>query len=183
MRDDIHKSAPVNNAWRKFLKRCASEYDRDDRARESAEQAVESDCKREMTRPFVEALVGRLNGPERELFGSMLDGLDTIAGHVLEQQTLSRLRLMEQTGPLNRDTVEQVVAEVLSERVENQRRAILGHVLKNGGRDVAECVEAVNKHLSPIDTTNYAKQLLTNFGRFEPRTKSAPVELDENLMQ
>lgn len=180
MRDDIHKSAPVSAKWRKFLKHCASECDRDERACESAQEAVVTDCK-ELTRQFVETLLERINGPDRELFGSILDGLDMVAGSVLEQQTLNRLRLVEQAGPLNRGTVELAVAEVLSERVDNQRRAMLGHVLKTGGRDVAECVGAVNRHLSSMDTTAYAKQLLANSGRIEPRPKPTPVGLDEDL--
>jgi hypothetical protein len=189
MRDDIHKSAPVNAAWRRFLKHCARDADSDDRAVESAHRAIVKDCNRELSPQFLAALTGRCDDAQQTLFGGKLADINSVEdlggnGHVLEQRVLERIRCRESANSLDQAAVEQTVTEVIQERVDSQARAMRGHVLKDRGTGAAECVQAINQGITAISSNALAKQLIAGASKIAlPGSATAPVGLDDNLLK
>jgi len=189
MRDDIHKSAPVNAGWRRFLKHCANDADRDVRAFESAHMAIVKDCNRELSPQFLSALTGRCEDGQHTLFGGKLAGINSVEdlggkGHVLEQRVLERVRFRELAGSLDRAAFERSVTEVIQERMDSQARALHGHVLKDRGNGVKECVHAINQCMKAISPEGLAKQLISGAGKIAlPSSSSATVGLDDNLLK
>jgi|ERR1051326_2426953 hypothetical protein len=162
MRDDIHKSAPVNSKWRQYLKRCLRDADRGDRAFEAAADAVAADCRQEISPAVISAVLERFNTSQPDLFISNLEGFVGSADNgVLGQSFLDRVRLAEMNGPLSRAAIESALADAIAARVEDRARAMIGHILKNGGDggQAAACIAAIKSNLKNVSAASYAKEI------------------------
>lgn len=176
MRDDIHKSAPFAAAWRRFIKHTMREADRKDRARESAERALASDCEREISRETVQTILERCSSPERDLFGSKLAGLGGAAGHVMNQQLMDRLRLVERSGSLDPKAVERALTEVIAERRESQSRAMAGYIFRAGGKGSPESIQTIKQQLGSVSASDLAQRLMN------PRSVEKPISMPQVSM-
>jgi hypothetical protein len=184
MRDDIHKSAPVNRVWKSFLRHCAREADRQERAAASARAALVSDCARELSPGLIKDLKERCTSPKTDLFRENLDGLRAAgqSGSVMDQQLVERVQLRAQQGKVDLNALNEELAGVIGERKDSQRRAIRGHVLKAGGKGAAECNQAVGHSLNQISAPDLARDILENNGKVSRLPKqNRSVSLDEDL--
>ncbi|AWI09512.1 hypothetical protein CKA38_09885 [Ereboglobus luteus] len=125
-------------------------------------------------------LLERCDKREADLFGSKLTGLE--GDHVMGQLLVNRLKMAERMGAIDRGTIERALAEVIAERAESQARAMRGHIMKERGRGVAECMQAINRHMASLPVMDFARDLITNCGRLVVSHKPKPVALDENLL-
>jgi hypothetical protein len=185
MRDDIHKSAPVNKLWKSVLKHCNRESDRKERAAESALKAVAADCSRELSPGFVNDLIDRCKSPKADLFRGNFEGVHATedGGHVLEQQLVERLQVRAQSGSIDLNGLRDELAGVIEGRKESQARAIRGHVLKAGGKGAAVCNEALKNCLTQVSAVDCANQILANGGKMVvPAKRAKKVSIDENLL-
>ena len=184
MRDDIHKSAPVSRAWRAFMKHCARESDRKERAAESALRAIESDCKKELSIEFIERMKSCLQNPQAALFKESI--ADRCERHVsekspqiMEQEVLAHLRRREMCGEAAKSAVTGAIADAISCRKNAQLRAIEGHWRNEAGKSSLPAIEAAKKVLSNIGNAELAADILE--GKRKAAPKKRGVELDEDL--
>ena len=187
MRDDIHKSAPVNRAWRKVIQCCTREADRKERAVERAREALIGDCARELSPERMRELIDRCNSPKTDLFRGNLDGVRSAEdrGGVIGQQLVEQLQNQAriQGGAVNLDGLRDQLASVIEERKESVGRAMRGHVLKAGGKSSAECNEAIRNSLNQISGKDCADQIIANGGKvIVPKRAKMSVSMDENLL-
>jgi hypothetical protein len=181
MRDDIHKSAPVNAAWRRFLGRCTREADWGDRAREAADNAIKKDCRREILPALVHTLGEKCSDPSGDFFGSRFDGLTAgLASHVLARELVDRLRCMERSGRLSGSALEHALTDVMDERMQSVARAMSGYLLKEPGRRPAECVRAMTEAMRGLSAADYAREMIANSGRLAHPVRTSP-SLEEVL--
>ena len=189
MRDDIHKSAPVPHAWRQVIRYGARPADRDARAEEAARRAIQKDCQQELSQIFVSELLRRFGDSQGVLFGNKLEGVRSVAdlggaGNVLEHQVLASVQRLSQTTTGDQRLVTQAIAEVVQARCDSRVRAMAGHVLKETGRGVAECVQAVKGAVNSISAQAIAESIVNNNGRIDvARRASSRATIDENLLR
>jgi hypothetical protein len=184
MRDDIHKSAPVANAWRQLIKHCSREADRKERAQQTVEKAVLLDCAREFSAESIKDLMDRCSSPKKDLFQTNLEGVRPAEakGGVLQQKVIERVKLCEQTngGTVN---LRDQIAGVIDDHKESMSRALRGHVLKAGGEGSGECIEAIRNSINQVSSGKIADDILANAGKVVlPPKKPKTVSLDENLL-
>lgn len=181
MRDDIHKSAPTTAKWRRWVKSCTRDAERGEVATGHAIRAIASDCKKELDPQVLKSLVERSQSPERDMFGSIVDGCSTTTGSVMEQQFLEHARMAERKGLTGTDALKWALAATIQTRKESQAHAARAHVLKSGDRHARECVKAINDSLSAVSSADLAQRLIDNGGHIPLERPRRGVDLDEPL--
>src|ERR1019366_1462319 len=118
MRDDSHKSAPVSRAWRSFMRDCAREADRKQRAANSALRAITNDCSRELSPKFMANIAEQMSRAQGTLFGSALDmGRRNADGHVLEKEVMANLRRREACGQSGAGAIKGALTDAVTGRL------------------------------------------------------------------
>jgi hypothetical protein len=187
MRDDIHKSAPVGRAWRSFMKHCAREADRKERAHNSALGALIDDCTRELSPQFIACITEKFTDPQKKLFNDSLGEAAAAyrvknPSHVLEQDVIANLQRREACGQTGKEAVADAVTDALVRRRESQLRAMKGHWLKQGGAGVAQAIGAAEKVLKKMPIAKLVSQALE--GRIDKKSlgcSKTEIDLDEDL--
>jgi hypothetical protein len=187
MRDDIHKSAPVGRAWRCFMKHCAREADRKERAHNSAVGALVDDCTRELSPQFIACITAKFTDPQKKLFNESLGEAAAAyrvenSSHVLEQDVIANLQRREACGQTGKEAVADAVTDALVRRRDSQLRAMKGHWLKQGGAGVAEAIGAAEKALKKMPIAKLVSQALE--GKVDKKSlgySKTQVNLDEEL--
>jgi hypothetical protein len=188
VRDDIHKSAPVPPAWRTVVKHCTRDADRDERAKAAAARAMLKDIRQEVSENFMAELNRKCSDRQSVMFNGTLDELTGVtelggSGHVLEQSVLDNLRRLGQSAQLSPDLLTQAVESALKGRGESRVRAMVGHVLKDGGWGVQECVASLKSAVGAVALRDIAESLVQGNGKVRvPRSKRG-VGLEENLLE
>src|ERR1700675_3432315 len=119
MRDDIHKSAPVPNQWRRLMRQCAREADRGPRTQASAVAALLADAHQEFASAFISGLSALVTRQQAELFND-LRRLNSAAdlggkGSALEEQVVECINRNFENEGGNHEALLRTVEEVLSE--------------------------------------------------------------------
>lgn len=184
MRDDIHKSAPVSRAWRSFMKHCAREADRKERAADSAYRALAKDCKSELSPAFLEKLRGNLSDPQAKLFvegvaESCISGTIERGAQVMEQAVLGHLSRREACGQSGRAAVLGAIGDAVVGRKDSQFRAMEGHWMKKGGESARPAVTAAKEILQSLSSAEIASRILD--GKLDPGKPNRGVSLEEDL--
>ena len=187
MRDDIHKSAPVPPAWRFVVKYSTREADREARAEEAANRAMLKDCQQEVSETYLNELKRRCGDRQSVMFNGKVDELKSVtqlggSGTVLEQSVLDNVCRLGQTAQLSPELLTQAVTDALASRGEARSRAMVGHVLKDGGKGAQDCVKALKSAVGSVGFRQIAEALIQGNGKVKvPRSKKG-VGLDENLL-
>ena len=135
MRDDIHKSAPVNAKWRRYLGRCVREADRGDRADRAAVDAILDDFRKEIPEELHRAIIEKCEHGQRDFFSQEIDSIRErfLEAGVLGQSLLLKLNEAELSGPISKPIYEVCLKKSIEERFDARTRAMKAHVLRDGG--------------------------------------------------
>lgn len=188
MRDDLHKSAPVRSAWKRWIRSCSRPAENGEVAEEQCRRAVIADCHADISPALLAELSRRASDPQSDMFGGKLAGISSSVhlggtGSVLDEQLLTRARMEDSRNGLSSQALERVVASVLSDHVSANLRAAHGHVQREGGTGANECLREIKRSAAAISSTGLASDLLKGGGRIPMKRRgSAPVSLDENLL-
>jgi hypothetical protein len=184
MRDDLHKSAPVGQKWKNFLRSCNTPADRGAITEQRCRHALVADCHRELSPKFVSEMMRLANEPAG-LLGSKLGYVRGPlelggTGSVLEEQVFARARMADRDGGFDAAACEAAFSGSIGDRKEAQVWAVHGHVLRAEGKDKHVCLAEIRRSASRVSALEVARELMANGGRIPDSRRAVPVvSLDE----
>jgi hypothetical protein len=185
MRDDIHKSAPVPNQWRRLMRQCAREADRGARTAATAVVALLADAHQEFSSSFISGLSTVFERQQGELFTDR-ERLNSAVdlggkGSALEEQVVECVNRKFDHEGRNHGAMLRAVEEVLSERIEARDRAMTGHWLKCGDAQARAAIQEMKSAIRTINIKDIAAQIIDQHRPLTPNTSTAQLDLDEEL--
>jgi hypothetical protein len=185
MRDDIHKSAPVPNQWRKLMRQCAREADRGPRTQASAVAALLADAHQEFASAFISGLSALVTRQQAELFNDLrrLNSAADLGGNgsALEEQVVECINRNFENEGGNHEAMLRAVEEVLSERIEARDRSMTGHWLKCGDAQAQAAIQEMKSAIRAINIRDIAAQIIDQDRPLVQNTSTGQLDLDEEL--
>ncbi len=186
MRDDIHKSAPVPQHWKKVMRLCAREADRGPRAQASVVAALLADVHQELSSTFISSLLAVVTPEQGGLFANRerIDSAVDLAGDgsVLEEQVVESINRHFESEGRNKAAMLRALGEVLLERIEARDRAMTGHWLKCGDAHAHAAIQAMKSAASAINVNQITARIVEQDRPLTPKTSTGQLDLDEDLL-
>jgi K+-sensing histidine kinase KdpD len=131
MSDGPHKSLPMPPAWKRVAERADNAAFESDEIRKALIQALEHDCRTEMSPALLDDVRSLIEGQDASLFKSdvrpQLEALRTDAGYGIGNRLLNNLIQLSPQGEADFNLLARAMADALEDHAERRSRQVEEH--------------------------------------------------------
>jgi len=182
MRDDLHKNAPVSNAWKDVIKRLIRDADYRQTGKAAIEKAIVDDLRNELgTRP-VRELKDRLAQNDLVGIGHIIENVrEHSTPSALRDAILDELDYSVSNGGMSRQQLQAAISAGMHSQIEAHKRNIVGHVYNQSPKDAPEMRRRLDEAVASVELDSLIEPMLNGEA---PQSDGVDLglDLDANLL-